>query len=160
MTPGSAYFYFAVGEHNEYLRRGWQLEKAILMRMKRLSEAAGAELVIFSESGDEGERIWRETLGLEQHDANGPFVMHEGRRYDIDLQRPLRDLRALSEELAIPLIAPKRVYQRIVYDGHPSREGNRNMALDIADFLTQWPGFRAGYEKRQTQAASRSRERP
>lgn len=153
MSPGGVYFHFAVGEHNPHVRKGWDLEKAILERMRETARGAGAELIIFSESGDEGERVWRDTLGLEQRDDRGRFVTRDGERYDIDLKRPLRDLTAISRELGIPLIAPRRVYHRIVYDGHPSKAGNDNMARDIVDFLLEWPPFSAMYEKRLAQAA-------
>ena len=59
-----------------------------------------------------------------------------------DLQLPLRRLSAVCERASIPLIPPRRTYERFRDDWHTTRAANENMASDVVDFLLDWPVFR------------------
>jgi hypothetical protein len=98
---------------------------------------------VFSESGEPGLRrhlLARGDLSTEQ---GSDFVQLGGTRLAVDMLLPLSQLSAICERAAIPLIAPRRTYERFREDWHATRAANQNMASDIVDFLLAWPEFRA-----------------
>jgi len=55
-----------------------------------------------------------------------------------------------ARRLGIPLIEPKRQYDRYDNDYHTNKVGNERMAQDIVDFLVGWEPFLEKLRKAQT----------
>jgi hypothetical protein len=56
-------------------------------------------------------------------------------RIAVDLGLPLARLSRLCERAGIPLIRPKRTYERFADDWHTTATANENMAGDVVDYL-------------------------
>lgn len=123
-------------------RTGWSLLEALVAEMNVVAGAHGARLLVFSEAGDEGLRRHLLALGQLATDERGDYVDLGGIRVAVDLQLPLRQLASACERQGIPLIAPRRSYERFRRDWHANRAGNESMADDIVDFLVAWPPYR------------------
>jgi hypothetical protein len=97
---------------SEHRRRGWELLEALILEMKRVSEEHGAQFLIFPVDGDEGFRLWHLKNGFIQSDGVTDYSFSAGQRYPVDMKRPLKNRRAISERHGIALIEPKREYAR------------------------------------------------
>src|SRR5262249_21109174 len=139
--PDSPYFLYAMGEEPPGTRRAWDLLGALVGRMAEVARGHGAELVVFSESGDEGRRRWFLEQRLIRSGPDGDLLITGEAPRPIDLQRPLKNLARICAEAQIPLILPGRAYTRYHNDSHTNAEGNERMAADIAAFLTHHPGL-------------------
>jgi lysophospholipase L1-like esterase len=137
--PDSPYFLYAAGEEPPGTRRAWDLLDALVGRMAEVARSHGAELVVFSESGDEGRRRWFLEQRLIGSGPDGDLLITGEAPRPIDLQRPLKNLARICAEAQIPLILPRRVYTRYHNDSHTNAAGNERMAADIAAYLTHHP---------------------
>lgn len=124
----------AAGE-DEALYEGWKLFEQLVLKMKLDCEKNSAKFIIFAQTGEEDERIWNMKWNSLQTDGASDFIIWRGKKYIIDIKLPLKHLAEICKKNNITLIEPKRQYNRYKYDPHPDKEGNRNMAFDIADFL-------------------------
>lgn len=143
LGAGTLARYGVVEMEKPWARAAWRLLEALLVEMHTITSAHGAQFLVFSESGESGMRrflIERDDIFSE---GGADYLVHAGKRFEVDLQLPLRRLRDISERKGIPLIAPRRTYHRFAGDWHPNIRGNENMASDIVDFLVAWPEFRA-----------------
>jgi hypothetical protein len=143
ITSSSVVARFGVEEARKpWSRVGWRLLEALVGEMNAVARAHGAKLVVFSEAGEDGLR--RHLLRRRQmaSDERGDFVRVGDRRLAIDLGMPLELLRGICERQGIPLIAPRRDYERFRSDWHATRAGNESMADDIVEFLANWPPYR------------------
>jgi lysophospholipase L1-like esterase len=128
-------------EQPGWLPKSWRLLEVLVVEMEKVAEANGAKFIIFSEEGENGKRLWNLKWKKYQTDGTSDFVYRDGKKYTIDFQSALKDLTAMCERQGITLIKPKRVYYRYDYDPHPNKMGNKNMARDIVDYLTDWEPF-------------------
>ena len=135
--PDSPYFLYAAGEEPPGTKRAWDLLGALVGRMAEVARSHGAELVVFSESGDPGRRQWFLQQGLIRSGPDGDRLVASDASRPIDLQRPLKNLARICADAQIPLIRPMRAYTRYHNDSHTNPEGNERMAADIAAFLTR-----------------------
>ncbi len=135
LDPTSPYNWRIPLNQSQYMRDAWALFDALLARIKVVTENAGAQFIVLSEEGEQGKRHWHLRWNRILNDGMGDYVLWEGKRYPIDWKLPLRNLSEVCRRHRIPLIEPKRVYERYVYDPHPNAVGNLAMAQDIVDFL-------------------------
>jgi len=126
----------------QWCRVGWRLLEALIGEMRGVAGAQGARLVVFSEAGEDGLRRHLLAQGQMASDEHGDYVRVGGRRVAVDLQMPLDRLRGICERQGVPLIAPRRTYERFRRDWHANRAGNESMADDVVDFLVAWPPYR------------------
>jgi len=134
-NPDSAYFPYRYGPEPEALRDAWRLLELLILEMKALCEQNDAHFAVFSEESEEGKREYVLSWGCFHSDADGDFVRHEGERVPVNWKRYEQNLREICARHRIPLIAPKRKYERYQYDPHANAAGNLAMAHDIAEFL-------------------------
>lgn len=133
---------FTIDEYEKsWSRAGWKLFEALLVEMRAVSSGRGAQFLVFSEAGEPGMRRHLLDQG-ELFTENGEdFALLGGRRLAVDMQLPLVRLAGVCARNGIPLIGPKRTYERYRKDWHADRAGNESMASDIVDFLVAWPPF-------------------
>jgi hypothetical protein len=143
ITSSAVVARFGIAEaEKRWSRAGWTLFEALVREMDAVSRAHGARFLVFSESGEPGLRrhlLARGDLSTEQ---GADYVRLGGTRLAVDMLLPLARLSAICERAGIPLIAPRRTYERFREDWHATRSANENMASDIVDFLLAWPAFR------------------
>lgn len=135
IDPTAPYNYRQPDNDSDFIRNAWDLLCALLIEMDTISKKNNAEFIVFSEDGDGGKRAWNLRWERIFTDGNSDYVMWKGERYPIDFTLPLRRLSAICTEHGIPVIRPKRIYERFEYDAHPNARGNENMAQDIVEFL-------------------------
>lgn len=135
--PTSPMFPFGFEREPEQRQQAWVLFSRLVGEMKRVAAENGARFLVFSEESDDGKRLWHLGWKKFQTDDQGDFIIKDGERYAIDWKRPLKSLRRACEALGIPLIEPKRTYERYKYDPHPNVKGNAAMAADIVDFIVE-----------------------
>ncbi len=111
------------------------LLEALILEMNAVSEKNNAKFIVFSESSDAGRRKWELEWNGIQTDGQSDFVLWGGKKYIIDIQRPLKELEKITKRNGIPLIKPQRVYERYRFNRHTNKVGNARMAEDIIDFL-------------------------
>ncbi|MFH1202562.1 MAG: SGNH/GDSL hydrolase family protein [Candidatus Omnitrophota bacterium] len=140
MNPQGVYRHSSFNHSKESLS-AWDLFEVLSIKMKQISEKIDADFLIFSESGENGLRIFSERWNLIEQVGGVDRSVWKGQEYLIDLKRPLRDLKEVCERNKISLIEPRRQYQRYNFDPHPNKVGNASMAEDIVDFLLNWEPF-------------------
>jgi len=128
------YYDGSVGE-NENIIKGWKLFEELIKKMKLICFENNAEFIVFAQTGDDGGVYWNTKWGGVKSDGGKNFVLYNGKEYFVDFRRPLIDLIEVSKRNNILLINPTRPYNRYKYDPHPNEIGNKNMALDIVNFL-------------------------
>lgn len=128
-------------ENTPELSTAYALIEAIIVEMKEVSEAHGAEFILYSQDGEDGGRDWHVGAGLFLSDDQGDYLLAGDQHYIVDVGRTNLELERIAARHDIPLIVPTRRYDRYRYDPHPNKEGNLNMALDIVDFLLDWEPF-------------------
>ncbi len=138
INPNGSYKPDDGSPHHE---KRWALLEALILEMRSVASKAGAKLVVFSDSGDEGLRIWNLNKGRIQNDGTTDYVMWKGEKYRVDTKRPMKELTRLCQRHLIPLINPVRTYERYRNDPHTNARGNDMMAEDIVDFLLSWDYF-------------------
>ncbi len=139
--PLSDYFMFRPDKESKKIREAWKLLEALVIKMKRVSEQHGADLVIFGIAGESIKRLWDIRTKRFQTDGTSDFIMVEGQRHPFEFTRPLTSLSEICERNKIPLIKPIRQYERYTNDPHPNATGNQRMAQDIVEFLLSWKPF-------------------
>ncbi|HYB98179.1 MAG TPA: SGNH/GDSL hydrolase family protein [Candidatus Limnocylindrales bacterium] len=135
LDAGDPFFLYGSDKGSEALQEAWRLLEALLVEMKKRTQAAGAELYVFSEEGEAGKREHNLATRRLRTDKHGDFVMRDSLRLDVRWSAPLDRLREICGRAGIPLIEPRRTYTRFRVDPHPNRQGNEAMAHDIADAL-------------------------
>lgn len=135
--------YGIVETEKPWSRAAWRLLEALVLEMRGVARAHGAQFLVFSESGEPGMRRFLLDRGDILAEGGSDFIVVAGQKLEIDLRLPLRRLAGLCGRHGIPLIAPRRTYARYANDWHASSAGNENMASDVADFLVEWPAFQA-----------------
>lgn len=135
LNPASPHFAYLVDDGKPHPHPGWPLLEALLAEMERVARGINTRFLVFSESGDSGRRQWNLDWGRIQSDGEGDFIDWRGKRYPIDVLRPLKELEKICRRQGILLIKPGRGYPRYHNDPHTNSEGNRRMAEDIADYL-------------------------
>lgn len=143
VNPLTTHFRHSSIEQTETLQEEWELFEALIVKMKLISEKNNAKFIIFTDSGEKGIRTHYLKWNVIKTDGLNDFVIWDGKKYPIDLERPLKNLRRTCKKHKIPLIEPKREYDRYHYDAHPSQIGNMRMAQDIVEFLISWEPFYA-----------------
>jgi len=124
------------GEQTPEMNEAWEFMAALTLGMKNTVESNGANFIVFTTAGDEGERQWYIDHGLMYSDLEGDFILWEGKRYPVHWDIELEKIDQITTRYNIPLIKPVRAYERYkINDAHPNANGNLNMALDIVDFL-------------------------
>ncbi len=106
----------------------WRLFEKLLERMRDVAQKGGARFAVFSETDlgqYEWERSWFRISGEP-----------EDKRIALQFS-PL--VRSATDRLKIDFIEMSRKIQRARNDPHPNKEGNRNIALNILDYLEQNP---------------------
>ena len=141
LDPEDPTFQYPTGDLSPEMQDAWFLLEALVVKMQDITRASGADLIIFSEQDAVGHRDFALHWGLIETDAQGDFITWEGKRYDIDQQRPNEELAAIAARHDIPFILPTGTYERYTYDWHPNANGNYAMAQDIVDFLLDWEPF-------------------
>ena len=134
-NPTRPDFMYKMDDGKPHREAEWELMELLLLEMNAVAEAHGAAFVVFSEAGDEGRRQWNLAWNRIQTDGQMDYVVWEGKRYPIDMNRPLKGLKEVTQRHRIPLISPQRTYTRYQNDPHANKEGNERMADDIVDFL-------------------------
>jgi lysophospholipase L1-like esterase len=140
------------------IQKAWDLLEALVLEMKTVCHENVAGFLIFPEWGDAGLR----TRFLERHriqtDCESDFIVVKDKRYNVDMYQPLKDLEKICQRNSIPLIKPKRVYERYQNDGHTNKTGNENMARDIVDFLLSWEYFNMIVHERAVESSGQSEQ--
>ncbi len=130
----SCYPYSPSGESSD-LRYAWNLLELLILKMKTVSQENNAKFIVFSEESDEGKRLWNIRWNQISTDGISDYIIREGKKYSVDWKRPLKNLTDICDKHNIPLIKPKRKYDRYEYDPHANSVGNSRMAEDITEFL-------------------------
>jgi lysophospholipase L1-like esterase len=102
----------------------WQLYKALVQRMKDVSDEIGSKFIIIPEieTGEfEWELAWYRTENSETNKNN--YLSH------------LQVIEDLMTKIGVTVIQPHRKYVRARNDPHPNVEGNKAMAEDIMEFI-------------------------
>jgi len=136
-NPDDTCFPYHYGDEPADLQKAWRLLELLIIEMQSTCLKNGSRYMVFSEEGDEGKRQWNLKWNHFQTDGEGDYIMKDGKRRAVNWHRPLENLTGACSRHQIPLIAPKRTYQRYDYDPHPNAEGNLAMAQDIVDYLLQ-----------------------
>jgi lysophospholipase L1-like esterase len=137
LNPEDPYFIYVSGNHSKELAGAWLLMDKILAEMKSKCVTNMATFMVFSEESEEGKREWSLSKNRLSNDGHEDYVLWNGRKYSADWKRPLTDLRKICDQNKIRVIAPKRKYIRYFNDPHPNADGNRSMAEDIVEYLTE-----------------------
>jgi len=127
---------------DERIENGWELYTALLSEMKNLVEADGSRFAVFSEAGDDAKLKFYLTIGMFSREQGEDYAFVNGQRKSIDYLAPHKKLTDICHDNGMLLIETKRKYQRYDLDPHANNEGNKAMAMDIADFLKEWEYFR------------------
>lgn len=135
IDPTSKYFQCNSAGDTATMKSAWRLFEALLMKMNQDCKERRMQFVVFSESGDAGNREWQLMFNRFQTDQYGDYVMWKGQRYPIELGRPLKKLAEICHKQNIELIEPIRKYPRFKNDNHPNEAGNTAMAQDVVEFL-------------------------
>jgi hypothetical protein len=142
ITSSAVVARFGIDEvRKPWARAAWTLFEALVREMDRVARSRGARLLVFSESGEPGMRRHLLARGDLSTAAGEDYVQLGETRFQVDLQLPLQRLSAICERAGIPLIAPRRTYERFRDDWHTTRAANENMASDVVDYLLGWPEF-------------------
>jgi lysophospholipase L1-like esterase len=115
---------FWLAKRQEDTSYEWQLYKALIQKMKNVSDGIGAKFVVMPETeiGEfEWELAWYRTENTEKNKNN--YLSH------------LHVIEDLMTEIGVSVIQPHRKYLRARNDPHPNVEGNKAMAEDIMDFI-------------------------
>lgn len=135
LNPDNPYYIYTAGVQPNELNEAWNLLEKLIVEMDAIARKDNARFLVFSEESEEGKRQWGLAWGRMHTDQQGDYVLKDGRRYPCDWKRPLKNLRMICENNAIPLIEPQRPYARYINDPHPNAEGNMAMAMDIVEYL-------------------------
>ncbi len=119
----------------------WQLYTALLLALRDLATAQGALFAVFPADPEAGLLAFHRLHGQLRPDPAVGWVTPNGEQGDYFFVA--QELTRLTMAHAIPKVTVKRPYTRFAQDFHPNREGNRHMAEDLFDFLTQTPAFAA-----------------
>lgn len=141
IDPLNTYYKYGSIDESKTLSEGWSLMEALIVKMEEVCQSNSAGFLIFSADGENGNRVWNIKMKLIQTDGVSDFVIFHGKKYLVDMKAPLKKLKEICKKNNIPLIEPKREYERYDYDPHPNRKGNLSMAQDIVDFLISWEPF-------------------
>ena len=145
VNPTEDPFVYRKGPLSAKDKAAWRLMEALLRRFKERVEAAGGKFLIFSEDGeDEGKKAYYRRVGNVRQTPAGDVALWADQWRAFDWGRGVRELRAIGERIGIAVVPRKRPYPRHLYDNHTNVAGNRNMALDIADFLETYAPFKTG----------------
>jgi lysophospholipase L1-like esterase len=134
------------------LKNAWQLAEALVEKMNEVARKHGAEFAVFSASCCAGERDWHLQQNHFQRDQDQYYAIRDGKRYPVDLSRPVERLQAICERRSISFIPQRRAYPRFKNDPHLNPAGNQSLAEDISEFLESWPAF----QDRLTKTKARS----
>jgi hypothetical protein len=142
--PVSPYFIYpaSTAQETKELRAAWALLEALMLKMKGVAEAHGAEFLVFSASECEAGRRWRLKWDYMQTDGQRDFISSGGKQYPMDFRWPTKKMDAICRRHGVPFIKPVREYEPFEYDPHANEKGNLAMAEDVVDFLQGWDGFR------------------
>jgi len=141
-NPSSSYFLSSTKKDSLALQEAWDLLEALIVEMKAICNNNHAQLVVFPlTSGEIGGREWELSWNRIQTDGLSDFVIREGEKYPIDLNKPLNKITRICQRNNISIIIPRRKYDRFVYDGHANALGNYKMALDVVSFLEEKYGM-------------------
>lgn len=144
ITSSAVVARFGIDEDRKpWARAGWTLFEALVREMDRVARSRNARFLVFSESGEPGMRRHLLARGDLSTAAGEDYVQLGESRFPVDLLLPLTRLRAICERARIPLIAPRRTYERFRDDWHTTAAANENMASDVVDFLLGRPELRA-----------------
>lgn len=141
IAPIEEPFVYRDGPFSDADERAWRLMEALLVRFRDAAADAGARFAVFTEDGGEGKRAYYRRVGNVVTRNGRDYALWDGTLVAFDWRRGVRELQAIGARNGIPVIPRARPYPRFVYDNHTNADGNRNMALDIADFLEAWPPF-------------------
>jgi hypothetical protein len=142
IDPCHPHFVLAIVNESDEIKKGYLLLETLVLEMKNIAEKKGSRFIIFSKDGEEGQHQFFKTWKIIQTDKDGfDFIIRHGSRYNIDWKRPQKNLVSICRRNNIPLIKPNRSYKTYKLDYHPNVEGNKDMALDIVDFLIKQKEF-------------------
>ena len=117
----------------------WNLTSELVAQMKKEADKMGAKFAIYGVAGRLALRPWLQAKNSPFRAVDGKeWLVQNKKRYPVDLDRPLVELRKLSTARKIPLIEPKQEYPCFDNDSHPTEIGHRAMA---ADLFQQIPRF-------------------
>jgi hypothetical protein len=133
----------------EKIERGWELTRAILLRMKEdVERDSGKFAVVYVPNGAVLNEGWRGDLSRFSRNCIG-YAREEtpvefgGETYRVDLFKPYREMKKFSDSSGIPLIQDLDAVEpfalnhtAICYDGlHLSRQGTRLLVDAVLEFI-------------------------
>lgn len=141
INPLDTYYRHNSVEQSDRYKEGWKLLEALIVQFKHICDQNNVKFIVFSAEGENGKRVWEIKWDRIRTDGVEDFVILNEKKYLVDTKSPLNELARICRKYNIPLIEPKREYQRYDYDPHPNKIGNYMMARDIVDFLVGFEPF-------------------
>lgn len=112
----------------------WKLTEALILKMSALCHQRNIQFAVFNESDAEKRKFflrWR----FFENDGQTDFITIAGQKLPLDFFLPRERLEQFCTKSQIPYMIPRRPYHRFDFDQHLNPSGNKNLALDLVDFL-------------------------
>jgi hypothetical protein len=118
--------------------------KILNLLLKEINEYINerdSQLIVYALTGDLNRRKWEIEFGRVIEEKGKDYVYFNNKLVEIDFFYEHKLIRELCREQGIDIIEPRAEYDRYILDPHTNETGNKEMALDIYEFLIEYEPF-------------------